>query len=144
MIKSKYKTMFELIPSPKGRTLLMAGVMFFMVGLGNVTTANELKPELPSYQAYRAQFLLVEGLEFWGSLFMLAGVVAIFFSFQRDRYHMGYFAVMFMAMWWATLFLVSLIATGYTRIIPSIFVWGLISVFLYTISSWQEAAPLEN
>lgn len=144
MIKSKYKTMFELIPSPKGRALLMAGIMFIMVGLSNVATADELRPGLPSYQAYEAQFMLVEGLAFWGSLFMLAGVVAVFFSFRRDQYYMGYFAVMFMALWWAGLFLVSLITTGYTRIIPSIFVWGLISVFLYTISSWQEAAPIEK
>lgn len=134
-----WRIITQHIPSPKGRVLLLAGILFVMVGLSNVATADELNPRLPSYQAYEAQFMLVEGLAFWGSLFMLAGVVGVFFAFRRAQYYAGYFALMFMAMWWAGMFAASLISTGYTRIVPSIFVWGLISVFLYTISSWQES-----
>ena len=144
MSKLLSKNVFAIIPSPKGRALFLTGLMFFMVGLSNVVTADEVKPSLPAYQAYAAQFMLVDTLAFWGSLFMLAGTVAIFYSFRRLEYHIGYFAVMFMAMWWAGLFAASLASTGYTRIIPSIFVWSLISLFLYTISSWQEVNPFEE
>jgi hypothetical protein len=129
--------MVARVPSPKGRCLFLAGILFIMVGLSNIVTAEEVVPGIPSYQAYAAQFRMVESLVFWGTLFVLAGLWAIFSTF-RGKYYSGFFSLMLMSMWWAGLFGASLLMTGYTRIIPSIFTWGLISVFLYTISSWQE------
>lgn len=133
----------KAVPSPKGRCLFLAGILFIMVGMSNVVTAEEIQPHLPAYQAYAAQFSMIDGLEFWGSLFMVAGVWAIISVFTR-KYYAGFFSLMLMAMWWAGLFGASLLMTGYTRIVPSIFTWGLISVFLYTISSWQEVGDYEE
>ncbi len=133
----------DYLPTAKGRALFLAGIMFVMVGLSNVVTAHELNPALPSYQAYEAQFMLVDGLAFWGWLFTLAGVVAIVAAVVK-RYYVGFFSLMLMSMWWAGLFAASLMSTGYTRIIPSIFTWGLISVFLYTISSWAEVVEVPS
>lgn len=128
----------KLLPSSKGRVLALAGSLFVLIGLGNIVTADELSPTLPSYQAYRAQFVIVESLVFWGALFCLAGATAVFFSFKEKLHHWGFFSLMLMASWWGTLFIASLVSTGYTRIVPSIFMWGLLVVFLYTVSTWQE------
>mgnify|MGYP001565158488 CR=1 FL=1 len=68
----------KLLPSSKGRVLALAGSLFVLIGLGNIVTATELSPALPSYQAYRAQFVIVESLIFWGALFCLAGATAVF------------------------------------------------------------------
>lgn len=133
-----WNKVINILPSQKARCLFLAGIMFVMIGWSNIATADELNPRLPAYQAYEAQFMLVKGLEFWGFLFAVAGIVAIAGAFI-DRYPLGFFSLMFMSSWWSGLFAVSLLYTGYSRIIPSIFVWALISVFLYTISSWPEA-----
>lgn len=138
-----WKHLVAKVPSPKGRCLFLAGVLFIMVGISNIVTAEEIQPHLPAYQAYAAQFMIVEGLEFWGLLFVLAGGWAIVSVFTR-KYYIGFFSLMLMSMWWAGLFGASLLISGYTRIIPSIFTWGLISMFLYTISSWQEVGEYEK
>lgn len=136
-----WKKVTNVLPTQKARCLFLAGIMFMMIGWSNIATASELNPKLPSYQAYEAQFMLVSGLRFWGFLFAVAGVVACVTAVLQ-KYPTGFFALMFMSSWWSGLFAVSLAYTGYNRIIPSIFVWGLISVFLYTISSWPE--PVEE
>lgn len=129
------------VVTPRSRALLLAGVMFIMVGLSNIVTANEIHPHLPSYQAYVAQFSMFDGLVWWGSFFMVAGIIAIIASCWDKYLYVGFFSLMLMAMWWAGLFAASLLMTGYTRIIPSIFTWGLISLFLYTVSAWKEEEP---
>lgn len=126
--------------SYKQKALALIGVIFIFVGLANFATYHELTPT--SRVAYKAQFLLFSDLRVWGSLFMLAGLIGVVAAFLR-QYMVGFSAMMLMSTWWGALFVSGLTLTGYIRIIPSILIWFLISVFLYIIAAWPEF-PSEN
>jgi hypothetical protein len=124
-----------ILHSHKARALALIGIIFVFVGLANFTTYHELSPA--SRVAYEGQFTLFSDLRVWGCFFALAGVVGIVAAYTK-KYSIGFFAMMLMSTWWGALFAVGLVLSGYTRIIPSILTWILISGFLYIISSWPE------
>lgn len=124
-----------LLNSRKAQALVLVGVIFVCVGLANYTTYHELTPQ--SRVAYRGQFELFADLRVWGTFFIISGAAAIVAAYC-NRLLVGFFALMLMSSWWGALFVVGLALTGYTRIIPSILTWLLISGFLYTLSSWPE------
>lgn len=131
-------TMIKNAPS-KAKALFLVSLIYVMVGVSYYATADELKPNQPSYQAYRAQFSMFHSLRPWGMLFIVAGLVGMFFACKRGKfYYYGFFSLMLMSVWWAGLFTASLSLTGYTRVVPSILIWIMISVFLYIISAWPE------
>ncbi len=129
------------LKSQKAKALALIGVIFVCVGLANFTTYHELSPT--SRIAYAGQFTLFSDLRVWACFFMLAGAVGIWAAFAK-QYFIGFFAMMLMSTWWGALFIVGLLLEGYTRIIPSILTWILISAFLYIISSWPEFPPKER
>jgi hypothetical protein len=121
--------------SQKAKALCLIGVIFVCVGAANFTTYHELSPT--SRTAYEGQFTLFDDLRVWACFFMAAGFIGIWAALF-NRYTVGFFSMMLMSTWWAALFGVGLVLSGYTRIIPSILTWILISSFLYIISSWPE------
>ncbi len=121
----------------KARSLVVIGIIFLFLSAANFSTYSELKEGRADRRYYEAAFVLCNDLRFWAVLFGIAGLVAIVSAFTK-RYPLGFFATMLMTSWWAGLFAASLLMTGYPRIIPSILMWSLISVFLYIIASWPE------
>lgn len=121
----------------KAKALFLVGVIFLFLAFANFSTYAELKEGRAETRYYRAQFILFNDLRVWAVFFGIAGVVALWASVVH-KYNVGFFATMLMATWWAGLFVASLMMTGYPRIIPSILMWSLISIFLYIIASWPE------
>jgi Trk-type K+ transport system membrane component len=121
----------------KARSLALASIIYIFVGATNFSTYVEINAGRAETRYYEAQFSLFSDLRVWAVLFILAGVVGFVCALKRN-FHLGFAALMLMSSWWGSLFAASLVLTGYTRIVPSILTWLLISLFLYLQASWPE------
>lgn len=131
------------VPSHKGRVLFILGSVWVLSGVSQIISASAVRPNATSSQIFEAHLRIPGGLVTGGALFILSGLIAVVASFTC-RYYYGFFALMLMSMWWMLLFVGSLIMTGYLRALPSICTWALVSIFLHTLSSWQEAIKPEE
>lgn len=127
----------DLIKRPKSSLLALLGIIYVAIGVANWSTSTEVEATQSGRDTYKAQFELSNGLHVWGALFILVGIVA-FCAAAYGKHVYGFFVTTFMSIWWTTMFLVSLCVTGYGRILPQIFLWTMISLFQYCLSSWPE------
>jgi hypothetical protein len=127
----------------KARALALAGLTYVFLGGANFATYGELNAGRAEDRYYKAHFSVFEDLRLWAVLFILAGVAGIVCAVKR-KFHQGFSVLILMSSWWASMFVVSLLMTGYMRIVPSILIWALVSLFLYILSAWPEYGHFEE
>jgi Trk-type K+ transport system membrane component len=121
----------------KARALALASLSFIALGATNFATYAELNAGRAEDRYYRAHFAVFDDLRIWAVFFMISGVVGLVCAIKRN-FHIGFSALISMSSWWSGMFVASWLLTGYTRIIPSILIWALMSLFFYILSTWPE------
>lgn len=127
----------------KARALALAGLAFMAIGATNFATYGELNAGRAEDRYYRAHFSMFDDLRIWAIFFMTAGLVGIVCAVKR-HFHLGFSALILMSSWWSSMFAASLLMTGYARIVPSIMIWALVSLFFYILSAWPEYGAFDE
>lgn len=115
--------------------LVVAGCIFAFVGIGYIlSTPNENRNRSLTV------VLRIAPIEFWGGVFILAGILSMLSStWPRHAEKWGYAVLTGLSLGWGSTYLTGIIFTGSPWVnINGFFVWGLLGFFLWAISGLQN------
>lgn len=129
----------DALRSRRSLSLCILGVVYVLVGVSQIVTEDSALRDYALLKAYDAHLRLWP-LRVWGALFAAVGVGAVLSGLTR-RHTWGFASLMGMSTWWAAMFAMSWLATGYHRVTIHLLTWLIIAAFLGILSGWPDPPP---